>query len=252
MTRLHRACYALHMYRALLLLALLAPAISYGAPDYTDTWKIYDYSGGTSNSVFGNVSYRLGVVDSAYTAPEPVYIATTTLRIYKTGSPTDNVQGIIVTTCNPLTIVATSTNVVAGSSIGTSAGDKTFTFPEYYVASGTSVRIGIRRTGAEDASNYYRVQRNASGSWNYAGNCTEGISGEVNGQMWVYGELAASASSSTCYTDADMATLTVAVASSTEAIIWAGIFNQVMLAIFLFILVAMGAYAFTKPYFSIR
>jgi len=164
--------------------------------DPSATWKTYDVGSGASNSVFGNTSTRLGL-STALTATTTIYVATTTLVMYKTGSPSDSVEGVLWSSCSTPTVLATTT-AIAGSSISTSATVYTFVFPLTRIASGSSYWFGVRRTGSADASNYYRVRRGASGAvWQYVGTCSENLGGgDVGGSVAVYGELASSSPSS--------------------------------------------------------
>lgn len=227
---------------AVWLLLVAGPFVTYGEVNYNDVLQLWSSGGGTNNTTWGLVSTRLGWGRAGIAATGTYYVATTTYELYKTGSPSDAVEAVIWDTCS--TVLATSTNTVAGSSITTSATTYTFLFANVEIASGTTPLFGLRRTGSANASNYYRFRRNTTPSTSYIGNCTESISGTPNGWIYGYGWKPAASSSvwcedGVCYTDEEMAT-------TTAAILALGYTLQLYLAVFVFALFALLAFRWTK------
>lgn len=81
-------------------------------------------------------------------------------KLYKIGSPADNVVCKIYA-ADKTTLIATSTNVIAGSSLSTNTSGQVvdFTFNDVVLQSGTSYFIKLQRSGSYDNSNYYLAIR---------------------------------------------------------------------------------------------
>lgn len=103
------------------------------------------------------------------------------VKLSKTGSPTDNIECKIYTdgTTEPGTLVATSTNTVAGTDLTTSLVEKTFDFSTGDNLTGaTKYWVVFSRTGSTSNTNYYKILYETKTSQFYTG-----------GSLWGYSTL---------------------------------------------------------------
>lgn len=94
-------------------------------------------------------------------------VSSVLVKLSKVGSPTDNVvMKIYETSAGAPTGSAlyTSTNTIAGATITTSEVDYTFNFSGASLSGSTTYAFALERTGALNASNYYRTRHSASAS----------------------------------------------------------------------------------------
>lgn len=253
--------------------AIIFFGANFAYADIGATSTFYSYDTGTQNTVFGNNDTQIGFCQRLATT-SPLYIATTTWRLYKTGSPTDNLRayvGHIHQDLNPnWDIHGTSTNTVSGTTITTSAQTYTFTFdPPLYIDINTEpvgslypgdnhglsyYCIGVMRTGSSSASNYYRVQRDSSAfTIDYPASSLvstalqqgSNLSGRPRGT--ISGYYSTEVPSGNCPTGYECYTLEE-MASTTEAIYTVGSTMQIYLGIFLMLIFGYVAFVFARKF----
>lgn len=206
---------------------------------------------GTAGYMGNNVTNRM--LCHAIVPDFDAWVSTTTLILYKVGSPTFNLQGFIM---RDLTFLASSTNTVAASTITTSTSGQvvSFSFAPFLVASGTPYCIGVYTDGYNDSSNHLRnIRRNFHANFIYGITYTavpaysSGTSAHGGG---IYGWI----NTTTCDESGstlDCEGMVEAIASTTEAVVWTGHMQQYFYAILLLLLAAFGSYAFTKFFIKV-
>lgn len=139
-----------------------------------------------SQSLFGDVSgnTRRSVQIKPYAA-----ITSTTLKLLlkKVGSPGDNltieIQGDSSGDPDGTAITNGTSNTVAGSGLTTDYAEVTFTFASAFSLSADTVyHIVLKRSGAVDGSNHYKVLSLANDYANFVGK-------KYNGSAWSSGDL---------------------------------------------------------------
>lgn len=151
----------------------------------TGTLDQYDNNGGfdqafgdtTANWTWTAQQIKIGVAGD---------ISDVDLRLKKVGSPTDNVIVEIYsdTGTNRPSAKVSDTQTLAGTSLTTSYSTETFSFfTKPTVAVDDLMHIVIHRSGADDASNYYVLERSNSDTY------TNGtFSKSPNGTTWYIGQ----------------------------------------------------------------
>lgn len=102
------------------------------------------------------------------------------LRIKKVGSPVDNLQIQLFSDSGSNTPSATSISIlatIAGSSLTTSYVETTISFTGNVLDPNAKYHVVISRSGAIDASNYYKIDTGNKGDY-------DGLSNSYNGSSW--------------------------------------------------------------------
>lgn len=134
----------------------------------TLTWSILNTTSSQSQ-VFWNSTADFEKVWQEFfinTTPN-LYLQEIRIKLFKTGSPTDNVQ-VKIYQSNKTTLVATSTNTISWTTITGSEAEYTFIFNNILLTNSTTYFFEISRTWSMDVSNYYNTREsNSSNYWNW-------------------------------------------------------------------------------------
>jgi len=133
-------------------------------------WEPTNRAGAAGTALYlgNNTSYRMSCHMVVPTVDG--WVSTSTHYLYRYNTPSFNLQGFIM---RDLTFLASSTNIIAASTLTTSSGGQLveFSFTPFYVASGTPYCIGVY-TDNYNSSNYVRqIVRNYHANYNFATVC---------------------------------------------------------------------------------
>lgn len=155
-------------------------SLSAGQPVYVESSTETDFSQTTNNQTDNLGTAGTERIAQSFTTTDVVYIDEVTVRIFKSGSPSDSVRvGIQASSGgNPSGTFLASADLAA-SSIDTSATNYTFTFSTLVpIPAGVEHFIVMQRTGATDPTDKYNYRENTAGG--YAG----GKRYQYNGAAW--------------------------------------------------------------------
>lgn len=238
----------MYAVRAFVLFSLITLGIVFSIPfflhaDVGTPVRLYEQSSRSGAVITtGTTATRTGLKDP-WTADDDYYIATTSFEITRYGAVTDYVYAFILSSDG--NVVATSSNWVLGSTLGTSGyGTSTFSFDNYLVASGTTVYFGFNRSGAYNSSQRYQAwSASGAGSYYYTSNenPNKTMVQVIEGYTYIDPPSATCPEGYECYTIEEMAT-------TTEAIYALGYSINLYMGIFLALVCGYMAFVFFKQF----
>lgn len=231
------------LFGALLGIALVSFFVNKVHADVGENFRFDRYEGNTVTKNFGNTND--GYCQS-YTTHTSVYIASSTFRGGRTNTPTDYIYGVLLDSSK--NVIATSTNWVIGSTMSTGAGYYYFYYNNVFFASTSPFFVCHKRSGAQDATNYYRVTGDTNGISPTYGAFLNGTTTTANSlgmqsytQTWGYTYFPTCTGGGATSTMCDMA-------STTEAIYTVGYSTNIILGIFLCLIFFYFGFKFIRSF----
>jgi hypothetical protein len=219
-----------------------------------DSGGMYEDAIDASICAFSSNSANLGYNDSysdqyvvLQNIPTAMVLSSWKVGLAKVGSPVDQVKAFIYTysTSNAYTLFASSSPVTIGTS-----GVYTFNFASVSLARGTYAFV-LSRTGSTSATNMYVIRVDPACVVRSSNSQTEKLMGNpfingynlAGGYSRILGDVVSSGSVSTSTASSD-----IDMASTTNAVIWAGYMSIIPWGIFLSILAGVAGYVFTRKF----
>lgn len=205
--------------------------------DVGEKYQVAKYEGTATVLNFGNTTDGYC---QKFTLTNSVYIASSTARVGRILTPGDYLYGAILDTNK--NVIATSTNWVLGSTLSTSQTYVVFNFENFYIASSTEFYQCVRRSGARDATNYFKTFGDSVGvspSYGFyiTGTTTSSLGKESYTQLFGYTYFPVCTGGGTLECD---------MASTTEAVYAVGYTTNYILGFALFLVFFYLGYRFIK------